>query len=46
MVCVFEFRENKIAREPRYHLQPFEAPQWRTQWVERMNDAGAATDLR
>ena len=39
VVCVFEFRENKIARETRYYPQPFEAPQWRSQWVERMDNA-------
>jgi hypothetical protein len=39
VVCLFEFSEGKIARETRYYPQPFEAPEWRTQWVERMDDA-------
>jgi hypothetical protein len=41
VVCVFEFRDSKISRETRYYPQPFEAPEWRTQWVERMDDAVA-----
>ncbi len=39
VVVVFEFRDGKIARETRYYPQPFEAPEWRSQWVERMDDA-------
>jgi hypothetical protein len=33
---IFEFRDGKIAKETRYYSQPFEAPAWRAQWVERM----------
>ena len=31
--------DGKIIRETRYYPQPFEAPEWRSQWVERMADA-------
>ena len=33
---IFEFRDGKIAKETRYYAQPFEAPAWRAQWVERI----------
>ena len=36
VVVVFELRDGKIVRENRYFAQPFEAPQWRAQWVEPM----------
>ena len=48
VICIFEFRDGKIVRETRYYPQPFEPPEWRAQWVERMDDtrpeapAGAA----
>jgi ketosteroid isomerase-like protein len=34
-VFVFELRDGKIARETAYWPQPFEAAEWRAQWVER-----------
>jgi ketosteroid isomerase-like protein len=34
-VSIFEFRDGKIAKETDYFAQPFEAPSWRAQWVER-----------
>jgi ketosteroid isomerase-like protein len=34
-VFIFDFRDGKIARETSYWAEPFEAPQWRAQWVER-----------
>ncbi len=34
-VFVFEFRDGKIARETAYWAEPFEAPDWRAQWVQR-----------
>ncbi len=34
-VFIFEFRDGKIARETAYWSQPFEAPAWRSQWVEK-----------
>ena len=33
---LWTFRDGLIARETRYYTQPFEAPAWRSQWVERM----------
>jgi hypothetical protein len=33
---IFEFRDGKIAKETRYYARPFEAPEWRAQWVEPM----------
>jgi hypothetical protein len=39
VVGIFEFREGKIIRETRYYPQPFEPPEWRAQWVERIDDA-------
>lgn len=34
-VFVFEFRDGRIARETAYWAEPFEAPDWRAQWVQR-----------
>jgi ketosteroid isomerase-like protein len=34
-VFVFELRDGRIARETAYWSEPFEAPDWRSQWVER-----------
>lgn len=39
VVGTFEFRDGKIIRETRYYPQPFEPPEWRAQWVERIDDA-------
>jgi len=35
-VSIMEFRGDKVARETQYFADPFEAPAWRSQWVERM----------
>jgi hypothetical protein len=35
-VSIMEFREGKVARETLYFGDPFEAPAWRSRWVERM----------
>lgn len=35
-VSVLELRDGKIAKETDYFGQPFPAPEWRAQWVERM----------
>jgi ketosteroid isomerase-like protein len=35
-VFIFELRDGKIAKETAYWAQPFEAPDWRAQWVERI----------
>ncbi len=39
VVVIVEFRGGKIIRETRYYPQPFEPPEWRSQWVERVDDA-------
>ena len=33
---IIEFRDGKIFRETRYYAQPFQAPEWRSQWIEKM----------
>jgi len=32
----YELREGKMFRDTRYYAEPFDAPGWRTRWVERM----------
>lgn len=34
-VSIMEFRDGKVARETQYFAEPFAAPAWRAQWVER-----------
>jgi hypothetical protein len=36
-VSIMEFRDDKVARETQYFADPFPAPGWRAQWVERMD---------
>ncbi|MFZ3244922.1 MAG: nuclear transport factor 2 family protein [Candidatus Acidiferrales bacterium] len=36
-VSIMEFRGNKVARETQCFADPFVAPAWRAQWVERMD---------
>ena len=36
-VSIMEFRGDKVARETQYFSDPFVAPAWRAQWVERMS---------
>ena len=33
-VVIYELKDGKIWRDTRYYSHPFEAPQWRSQWVE------------
>ena len=35
-VSIMEFRDGQVARETQYFADPFVAPAWRAQWVERM----------
>ncbi len=37
-VSMVELRDGKTWRDTRYYAEPFEAPEWRTQWVERMEE--------
>ncbi|HKH25570.1 MAG TPA: nuclear transport factor 2 family protein [Acidimicrobiia bacterium] len=39
VVVIVEFRDGKIVRETRYYADPFDAPEWRAQWVETMEGA-------
>ncbi|HUJ20504.1 MAG TPA: nuclear transport factor 2 family protein [Bryobacteraceae bacterium] len=36
-VSIMEFRGDKVARETQYFADPFQAPAFRAQWVERMD---------
>ena len=36
VVLILELRDGKMWRDRWYFAEPFEAPQWRSQWVERM----------
>jgi SnoaL-like domain len=36
VVLIIELRDGKMWRDRRYYAEPFEAPEWRAQWVERM----------
>ena len=35
-VSVLELRDGKVVKETDYDAQPFQAPEWRAHWVERM----------
>ena len=35
VVCIMEFRDDKIAHETLYFGDPFEPPEWRSEWVEK-----------
>jgi hypothetical protein len=34
--AILELKDGKIWRDTRYFAEPFEAPEWRSRWVERM----------
>lgn len=34
-IFIFEFKDGKIAKETAYWSETFEAPAWRSKWVER-----------
>jgi hypothetical protein len=36
VVSIMEFDGDRVARETHYFAEPFEPPEWRSQWVERM----------
>jgi hypothetical protein len=46
-ISMMEFQNGKVIHETQYYAQPFEAPAWRSQWVEkgkeRTDAAGAPT---
>jgi hypothetical protein len=33
-VSIMEFRDGKVVHETQYFADPFDAPSWRTQWVQ------------
>jgi hypothetical protein len=33
---IIELKDGRIWRDRRYYAEPFEAPEWRAQWVERV----------
>jgi hypothetical protein len=35
-VSIMEFRDGKVVHETQYFADPFPAPAWRSQWVERI----------
>ena len=35
-VSIMEFRNGKVVHETQYFSDPFEAPAWRSQWVEQI----------
>jgi hypothetical protein len=37
VVLIIELRDGKMWRDTRYYAEPFEAPEWRAAWVERMD---------
>jgi hypothetical protein len=39
VVVIVEFSDGKILRETRYYADPFDAPEWRAEWVESMEGA-------
>jgi hypothetical protein len=36
MTMILELKNGRIWRDRRYYAEPFEAPDWRAQWVERV----------
>ena len=41
VAMIVEFRDGRIWRDTRYHAEPFQAPDWRAQWVEPMEESPA-----
>lgn len=35
-VSIMEFRDGKVVHETQYFTDPFDAPAWRSQWVQRV----------
>jgi hypothetical protein len=35
-VSIMEFRDGKVMHETQYFADSFEAPDWRSQWVQRL----------
>ena len=43
VVLLIELRDGKMWRDRRYYAEPFEAPEWWAQWVERVGLQGACS---
>jgi ketosteroid isomerase-like protein len=43
VVGIFEFRDGKVAKLTNYFAAPFSAPEWRSQWVEKMEETPPPT---
>jgi hypothetical protein len=41
-VDIIEFRDGKVCKETRYYGEPFEAPAWRAQWAQRIEEPVAS----
>ena len=39
LTSIIEFRDRKIVKQTDYFASAFEAPSWRSQWVERVDQA-------
>jgi hypothetical protein len=37
VVLIIELKEGKMWRDRRYYAEPFEAPEWRARWVQRVD---------
>src|SRR5207248_6389410 len=42
---ILEFREGKIIRETRYYADPFQAPAWRAQWIEPIEEESRTGEM-
>ena len=40
-VSIMEFRDGKVVHETQYFADPFEAPAWRSQWVQTTTPPGS-----
>ena len=40
---ILEMKDGKVVKETDYFADPFEAPEWRKQWVEKMEPAQAGS---
>jgi hypothetical protein len=38
-VSIMEFRDGKVVHETQYFADPFDAPPWRSQWVQKITQA-------
>ena len=36
VVTIMKFKDGKVAHETHYYADPFEPPEWRSHWVERI----------